>query len=342
MIKVLREAFMITGFVFVMMLIIEYLNVLSRGEWQKKLAANKWGQYLLGSFLGATPGCLGAFAMVAMYAHRMVTAGAVVATMIATSGDESFIMLAMIPKQFLILTGILFVIALVAGVLTDRFLGRQMRVDVDIPQGFEVHGEECKHFSAGVMVTQWKNCSAARGILFAVLVAYLVALLTGQVGPKEWNWVRITVLVVSSIALLIVTTVPDHFLEEHLWKHVARRHALRVFLWVLGTLLVVYLVNLRFPHWQESVRQKAQWHWLALLAACLIGIIPESGPHIIFVKLFADGTIPFSILLASSIVQDGHGMLPMLAYSRKAFIKIKLVNLVVGGIIGAILLAVGY
>ena len=30
---------MITGFVGVMMLVIEYLNVLSRGAWQKRLAA---------------------------------------------------------------------------------------------------------------------------------------------------------------------------------------------------------------------------------------------------------------------------------------------------------------
>jgi len=44
--------------------------------------------------------------------------------------------------------------------------------------------------------------------------------------------------------------------------------------------------------------------WVGLLAVFL-GIIPESGSHMIFVMLYANGMIPFSILLASSIVQDG-------------------------------------
>ena len=56
--------------------------------------------------------------------------------------------------------------------------------------------------------------------------------------------------------------------------------------------------------------------WWMLVIACLVGLIPESGPHLIFVTLFAQGVVPLSVLLASSIVQDGHGMLPMLAHSR--------------------------
>jgi hypothetical protein len=73
----------------------------------------------------------------------------------------------------------------------------------------------------------------------------------------------------------------------------------------------------------------------------LVGLIPESGPHIIFVKLFADGMIPFSVLLTSSIVQDGHGMLPMLSYSIEDTVKIKLFNFAFGIIIGLILFSFG-
>jgi len=51
--------------------------------------------------------------------------------------------------------------------------------------------------------------------------------------------------------------------------------------------------------------------FVVMFLAVVIGIIPESGPHLIFVTLFAQGSIPFSILLASSIVQDGHGMLSL-------------------------------
>ena len=42
---VVRHALMITSFVFVMMLVIEYVNVLTQGAWQQKLTRHRWGQY---------------------------------------------------------------------------------------------------------------------------------------------------------------------------------------------------------------------------------------------------------------------------------------------------------
>lgn len=71
-----------------------------------------------------------------------------------------------------------------------------------------------------------------------------------------------------------------------------------------------------------------------LVIASLVGLIPESGPHLLFLTLFTEKAIPFSVLLASSIVQDGHGMLPLLADSRRTFLKIKVINLLVGLLVG--------
>ena len=79
-----------------------------------------------------------------------------------------------------------------------------------------------------------------------------------------------------------------------------------------------------------------------MLVAVLIGMIPESGPHIIFVSLFAGGVIPFSILIANSIVQDGHGSIPLLAESGKSFIIAKLINVAVGLVVGYSLLLSGF
>jgi len=73
----------------------------------------------------------------------------------------------------------------------------------------------------------------------------------------------------------------------------------------------------------------------------LVGLIPESGPHLIFVTLFAQGLVPFSVLLTSSMVQDGHGMLPMLSYSLKDSIKLKAFNFVIGLTVGLIFYMVG-
>ena len=79
----------------------------------------------------------------------------------------------------------------------------------------------------------------------------------------------------------------------------------------------------------------------AVRAAALVGIIPESGPHMIFVMMFANGLIPFSILLTSSIVQDGHGMLPLFSYTIKDSVLIKLFNLLFAIVIGLPLFLLG-
>jgi hypothetical protein len=339
LIDVFRHSLMITGFVAITMLVIEYLNVLSRGEWQEKLSRRRFGQYLLAAFLGATPGCLGAFAVVTMYAHRRLSFGAVVAAMIATSGDESFVMLAMFPKTAMLVTLLLFAVGLAVGALTDRILGPRMTRVLSCRENLSIHEEEyCRCFDREQFIPQWKNCSAARGILTFLLLAFAIAVTIGEIGPGEWNWIRVTLLLVSCVALFIVATVPEHFLADHLWKHVIRQHASRVFLWTFGALLILHLLVEQW-HAAELIQRGK---WIVLVFSGLIGLIPESGPHLIFVTMFDQGMVPFSILLASSIVQDGHGMLPLLAHSRRAFLAIKLVNLLIGLAIGATILALGH
>jgi hypothetical protein len=339
MVAAIQHALIITAFVFVMMLVVEYLNVLTQGSWQKKLTRRKWGGYLLAAILGASPGCLGAFAVVAMHAHGIISTGAVVTAMIATSGDESFVMLAMIPRQALLLFAILFVLGIAAGAITDAALGRKRVQALSNAHAMELHEEpECTCFPRGEILRQWRECTAPRGILFAVLAGFMLSLVLGWVGPETWNWIRGTLLIVSMIALFIVATVPDHFLNVHLWEHVARRHIPRIFLWTFGALLVMHAIT----EWVDLGYALKSGRWLILLVACAVGLIPESGPHLVFVTLYADGSIPFSILLASSIVQDGHGMLPVLAHSRQSFFLIKAVNFAVGLAAGTLAMALGF
>lgn len=337
MTELFKTALMITGFVLVMMLLIEYLNVLSAGKWQERLAEHPWGQYVLGAFLGATPGCLGAFTAVALYSHGVMTIGAVVTTMIAASGDEAFVMLALIPRQALLLMGVLFVFGLAAGVVVDVFSGRRR---TSVPAVcLELHERDrCECFPRGRFLTQWTECSLARGTLVIVLALFLAGILAGQLGPAQWDWIRISLVTVSALALSVVVTVPDHFLEEHLWRHVAIKHAPRVFLWTFGALIAMHLLT-NVLHLEEVIRSG---RWIVLLIACLVGLIPESGPHLIFVTLFAQGVIPFSVLLASSIVQDGHGMLPMLAHSTREFLLIKSITFAAGLSLGAAVMVLGY
>ncbi|MEA2095584.1 MAG: putative manganese transporter [Candidatus Cloacimonadota bacterium] len=338
-IEVLKHALMITGFVFVMMLIIEYINVQTKGLWQSNLTESKWKQYFLAAFLGAIPGCLGAFTAVTLFSHRIISFGAVVTAMIATSGDEAFVMLAMFPQKAILLMAIIFVVGIIAGFITDKLVSPKHFESTFAHNKFPMHEEEkCDCFPHKNLFSNFKKTSIPRILIIVIISIFLFGTVLGEIGPQKWNWIRITIMLTSLIALLIVITVPEHFLEEHLWDHIVKVHIPRIFLWTFGTLLVVNIL-LQFVNINGWIASNM---FVVLAIALLVGIIPESGPHMVFITLFASGTIPFSILLASSIVQDGHGMLPMLAESKRGFLAVKTVNIIFGAIVGIIGLLVGF
>ena len=121
-------------------------------------------------------------------------------------------------------------------------------------------------------------------------------------------------------------------MEEHLWEHVIKVHLPKIFLWTFGVILCLTILN-NFVNIQDLIDSKP---FVVLLLAILIGIIPQSGPHLLFVLLFAQGSLPFGIFLANCIVQDGHGALPLLAESRKAFFVSKGIKIVIALLVGTI------
>jgi len=336
-IKVLKHSFMITGFVFVMMLVIEYINVQTRGMWQQLLTRNAWLQYVLAALLGAVPGCLGAFTVVTLFSHGIVSMGALVAAMIATSGDETFVMLTMIPEKAIFVIGLTFLIGIIAGMLTDKLLPKLSRLSKF--SNLPIHKEEkCECIPKGKLFINMKDPSMPRILLIVIILMLLVGILTGSIAGEMKNWMKSTILITSVISLFIVMTVPEHFISEHLWEHIVKLHIPRIFIWTFGALLVIHILM----HYIDINSWIAANKFMILLVAALVGLIPESGPHLVFVSLFAQGSIPFSILLANSVVQDGHGMIPMLAESKRSFMVVKAVNLIVGLAAGYLVMGFGY
>ncbi|MBZ0268659.1 arsenic efflux protein [bacterium] len=328
---------MITAFVAMMMIAVEYLNVLTRGGWQRGLQATRWTQYLVAVGLGAVPGCLGAFVVVTLYTHRAVSLGALTAAMIATSGDEAFVMLAMFPAKAAILTLGIAVVGFVVGVLVDRTLGRSGPPG-ECPE-LVLHEEEaCNCFDVHAIGEHIRRPGRARGLLVAGCVLFAGSLSAGVIGPPELSWIRVTLLMLGLFGLFVVVTVPEHFLREHLWQHVARKHVPRIFFWTFGALVTMALLDDVFQ--ADALLRNSRWAVLGV--ASLLGVVPESGPHLLIVTMYDRGLVPLSTLVASSIVQDGHGMLPLLACSRLDFARVKGINLLTGLVVGGILMSVGW
>lgn len=353
LIDILRQTIMITSLVLVMMLIIEYFNVISRGRLGENLSKSRLRQVLIASLLGLIPGCVGSFAVVSMFTHQVVGFGALVANMIASSGDEAFFMLSMFPKQALLLNAIVFVVAIIVGVIVSYTIKRQVFTIKGDPH-LVIHTTEEEEHSVSLKkaIKQLRNISFPRAVLLMGLLLFIFGIITGQFehggfelghgaeshGHEEsgWHWEELLFVLVSLGALFLILVVKEHFLEEHIWEHIIKKHFLKIFLWTFGALLVIHFMMeyIDLEQWMKSNL------YVLLILAVVVGIIPESGPNLVFVMFYFNGAIPFSILLANSIVQDGHGALPLLAESKKSFLLMKLINMIVAFIVGAIGLSI--
>lgn len=338
-----KHALMITAFVLAMMLLIEYFTVRTRNKILKIIGKNPWWQVIIAALLGLIPGCLGTFVAVALYAHKVLNFPALVTVMIASSGDEAFVMFGEIPHEAFLIMGALFVIAIIVGFILNLFWKDKNFMKLENNMLMEHKKSECVAFDKKRFIDDYKNISFQRALLVFGSLLFLIFLILGEVGPQDWGEERISLIVISAIVFFIVATVPEHFLVEHLWKHTIKKHILKIFLWTFGAILAIEFLMPILNITEESFKPIAEkYFFLILLIAVLVGFIPESGPNMVFIFLFASGYIPLSILIANSIVQDGHGGLPLLAESRKSFFYSKAINMVVGLVLGVVGFLIGF
>ena len=402
LLEVLRNAVLITGLVLIMMLMIEYCNIGSHGSLFARLKSSGINQVLIGTLLGLVPGCIGGFAAVSLFTHKLLSFGALTAMMIASSGDEAFVMLATMPLKALLLFAILGALAIVTGLVCDRYLFKEQNFAF-CPDGYEIHKEHDSSIASPFRLSSYKDAlrrpSRERLLLLTGIALFVVALLSGFAGHDhaghdhaghdhavhqeaalhqevahnhelheeaahnhalhghathqeslqeiieerhlstftlhllDEEWMNCLFAIMSIVTLLFTATAKEHFIKEHLWHHVIKRHLLSIFLWTLGGLAVCQ-IGVQYLNIEEWVSSNMIF---VILLAVAVGIIPESGPHLVFVTLYLNGIVPFSVLLANSISQDGHTALPLLASSRKTFLKAKAVNIIIGAVVGILL-----
>ncbi len=275
--NVFIQSLEVTIVVFLMMVLVDFLDVRFRNKIQGIIHRGIIGEHISTSILGLLPGCAGSYVNVSLYMHGIVSIGAIAAGMIATSGDEAFVMLAEFPREAILLFFILFVLSVPSGILFNYLAQKFGYIQKSACKLSEIHPQDERH----------------------------------DFG---------------------------HYLKIHVYRHIIRRHLPRIFLWTFFSFL---FIQLGFQYFDVHVFVKQHMAWV-IIAAALIGILPESGPHLVFISLFAQGAVPFSVLLASSISQDGHGMLPLLSYSLKDSIFIKLYNVVVAVLVGSVVYWTGF
>ena len=130
----------------------------------------------------------------------------------------------------------------------------------------------------------------------------------------------------------------EHYWKVHIWQHLIKKHMFKIVIW---TFAAVFLIEYAIHEFDLKTLISDKLAWV-LIAAALIGLIPQSGPNLVFVSMFYEGTIPFSILFTNMMVQNGHALLPLLSISLRDSVLIKLIGFCCGLAIGTIFFLLGF
>lgn len=321
---------------------------------------------LAGAALGAVPGCGGAIVVLPLYLRREVSFGTVVATMTATMGDSSFVLLAADPRLAVAVHGGLLVVGALTGAIVDR-LGITPRPRPDprvamvaaarvvTPAASTVGAAAAPVGLTGrpqVHTRPW----GAIAFWALLLVGFVLAVPTVlQLVPPS----RLDVAGISTVTVLgglgaatsVVVTVATR-LGTHL-DHAARPGAARprevlvetatetarIATWVIVA-FVGYEVLVAGTGWDLGALPSVGL--LAVLAGALLGLIPGCGPQLVLTGLWVQGAIPLSALAANALSQDGDALIPLLAADRRAAVLASVVTVVPGLAVGWTLLALGW
>ncbi len=350
---IIIEATTITFLVIVMMIFLEYLNTLSNGRSVYKLKKSPTKQLLLSTLLGAVPGCGGGFAVVSLYSHKIVTFGALCAAMIASCGDESLFMISLLPSKYLMVLATTIICGFVVGYIINLilFITGKSLINEGCKDGYEIHDEDrVKTFSIFKISSyrKLKYASRERIIILSAILTFITILTisifldnndSGSLLITEGK-INIIFLLIGIYTLLKTATTSDHFIKEHIFKHIVKQHLLQTLMWSLGALIVCNIL-LQFNDIERVVNSHTAYTPMLILLASIIGIIPTSGPHLIFVILAFNGTIPLYILTTNMIAQQGHVSLPLLSHNRKSWFYSKIVCCLVAIIYGYIGYTIG-
>lgn len=111
----------VTVFVGTVLLLFGYVDFVLSGRLVKKIEKSKRLQPVIGALLGLTPGCGGAIFVMPLFPRGIVSFGTITATLLATMGDSAFVLISVMPKEYILLSILSFLVAVGVGYLVDLF-----------------------------------------------------------------------------------------------------------------------------------------------------------------------------------------------------------------------------
>ena len=317
----------------------------------------KWTHPIIGSILGAIPGCGATIVVSSLYKNNKISFGGLFATFLSTLGEGSFVLLGASEeadvagnlKAYAIITVFGLIAGIIFGFLTD-FSGLKFNNDNFKDKGTKVLNPKIyQNNLSGIFIEKFG---------FYIIVAMAIFLAPGSI-MAFWGgsidaisrlsyWVSITLTITCIFYYCIdrfIYKYHDCYCDEDDIKSTVLHAILDVAMVVSYVFIGLFIANFiidvlvgaeQFDAWMSSTV------FVVVFLAALIGVTPGCGGMItVAVAFISIPNFPMAALIAAAIATSGDGIFPLLAANRKDAIIISGASLVVALIVGYIALAFG-
>ena len=318
----------------------------------------KWTHPIIGSFLGAIPGCGATILVASLYKNKNISFGGLLATFISTLGEGSFVLLGASSeasvsgnlKAYVIIT----IFGIVAGVIFGYFFDiigfRAKSENIQQKNNEDLNLSKTKNTYVSIFVQKFGFYSVLAMAIF-LAPGSIMALWGGEIEAISslTYWISIA-LTVTCIIFYIVNkfTFKDHDCYSSYSNvkstilHAILDIAMVVTYVFIGLFVANYVIDFlvgadTFDSWMTSSVH------LVILIAALIGVTPGCGGVIaVAVAFITIPNFPMAALIAAAISTSGDGIFPLLAENRKDGFIVSLLSLVIAIVVGYLALVIGF
>ena len=318
----------------------------------------KWSHPIMGSLLGAVPGCGATIVVSSLYKNNKISFGGLFAAFISTLGEGSFVLLGASNEAdvagnlqaYAIITVIGLITGIIFGYLFDIF-------------GFRVkHERHQDNYKEVKDIQKKQNPLVGRFIEqfgFYAIITMALFLAPGSIMAFWGEGIdALSSLTYWVLVALTITCIFFHCLSRFSYKHYdcycdddnikstilnATLDVAMVVTYVfIGLFIANYTLEIlvgpeKFDVWMTSSV------YIVILLAALIGVTPGCGGMIAVVVAFITiPNFPMAALIAAAIATSGDGIFPLLAQNKKDGFIISVVGLLVALLIGYLALFLGF
>ena len=312
---------------------------------------------IIGSFLGAIPGCGATIVVASLYKNKKISFGGLFATFISTLGEGSFVLLGASDEADVVgnlkAYATITIIGLVAGIIFG-YLSDILRLRENTENNKENYVEKQNHLTKkntlSSIFIETLGFYAIIGMAIFLAPGSIMALWGGSIDviSSLTYWVSITL----TITCVIFYCVSRFFYKNHdcyndmkdirsTMSHAILDIALVVTYVFIGLFVANYTIDVvigseTFDAWMSSSV------YIVIFLAALIGVTPGCGGMIaVAVAFITIPNFPMAALIAAAISTSGDGIFPLLAENRKDGFIVSIAGLVIALVVGYTALFLG-